>query len=63
MDLNLPSFIRRRLDSLCHAVKQRLHRWTKPDNPSLALNTALHLTRSNPELILENMLLRQQLSC
>jgi transposase InsO family protein len=33
----------------------------KPDNQDLVLNAATDLTRSKPELILENMLLRQQL--
>jgi putative transposase len=33
----------------------------KPDNQDLVLNAAMDLTRSKPELILENMLLRQQL--
>jgi len=43
------------------AVKQRLRQWTKPDNHTLVLNTALDLTRPKSELILENLLLRQQL--
>jgi transposase InsO family protein len=33
----------------------------KPTNHDLALNAAMDLTRSKPELILENLLLRQQL--
>ena len=61
MGLNLPSFIRRCLDSLCHDVKQRLRRWTKPDHQAFALNVVLDLTRSKSELVLENALLRQQL--
>ena len=61
MDLNLLSFIRRYLDSLCRAVKQRLRYWTKPDTQSLALNAVLDLGRSKSELVLENALLRQQL--
>jgi putative transposase len=61
MGLNLPSFIRRCLDSLCHYVKQRLRRWTKPDHQAFALNVVLDLTRSKSELVLENALLRQQL--
>ncbi len=61
MGLNLPSFIRRCLDSLCHDVKQRLRGWTKPDNQDCALNAVLDLTRSKSELVLENALLRQQL--
>jgi len=35
MGLNLLSFFRRCLDSLCQAAKRRLRRWTKPDNQSL----------------------------
>jgi hypothetical protein len=31
----------------------------KTDNHDLALNSAIDLTRNKPELILENMLLRQ----
>ena len=60
MGLNLPSFIRRCLDSLCHDVKQRLRRWTKPDHQGFALNVVLDLTRSKSELVLENALVRQQ---
>jgi putative transposase len=61
MGLSLPSFIRGCLDSLCHDVKQRLRRWTKPDNHDPVLNAAMDLTRTKSELLLENMLLRQQL--
>jgi transposase InsO family protein len=61
MDFILPSGIRRRLNSLRHAAKQLLRRWTKPDNQSLALNAVLDLSRSKSELLLENALLRQQL--
>ena len=55
------SFVRQSIDSLYQAAKQRLRRWTKPDNHDLVLNVAMDLTRSKPELVLENMLLRQQL--
>jgi putative transposase len=61
MDLNLPSVVRRRLDSLRRAVKQHLRRWTRPDSHSLAVNAVLDLARSKSELVLENALLRQQL--
>jgi putative transposase len=54
-------FVRKSIDSLCQAARQRLHKWTKPDNHDLPLNTALDLTRSKSELLLKNMLLRQQL--
>ena len=55
------AFVRQSIDSLCQAARQRLRRWTKPDNHALSLNAALDLTRSKSELLLENMLLRQQL--
>jgi putative transposase len=55
------SFLRRTIDSLFQATKQYFRRWTKPDNQDLVLNAAIDLTRSKEELILENMLLRQQL--
>jgi putative transposase len=48
-------------DSVCQAAKQRLRQWTKPQNHDPILNAALGLTRSKSELVLENMLLRQQL--
>jgi hypothetical protein len=55
------SFARKSIDSLRQSAKQRLRQWTKPGNHDLALNAAMDLTRGKPELILENMLLRQQL--
>jgi len=61
MNFSLFSFVRKNIDSLCQAAKQRLRQWPKPDNHALALNAALDLTHSKPELVLENMLLRQQL--
>lgn len=39
----------------------RFLRWTKPLSPSLPLGTLTDLSRSKPELIAENALLRQQL--
>ena len=61
MVLNLPSLIRSRLNALRRNLRQRLRRWTKPDNQSPALNAVLDLTRTKSELMLENALLRQQL--
>jgi hypothetical protein len=61
MNLSLFSFVRKGVDSLCQAAKQRLRGWTKPENHRPALNAVMDLTRSKPELILENMLLCQQL--
>jgi putative transposase len=55
------SFVRQSMDSLCQAARQLLRRWTKPDGHDLVLNTVLDLTRSKSELVLENMLLRQQM--
>jgi transposase InsO family protein len=61
MDFACFGFIQCWLYSLCHSVQQRLHRWVRPDSDSLAVGAALDLTRSKPELVLENALLRQQL--
>jgi hypothetical protein len=58
MDLKLSHLIPRCLNALCHAVKERLRRWTKPDSQSLALNAVWDLSRSKSELVLENALLR-----
>jgi putative transposase len=55
------NLIRQSVQSLFRVVKQRLRQWTKPDNHSLLINAALDLTRPKSELILENVLLRQQL--
>jgi hypothetical protein len=49
------------MESVCHAAKQRLRRWTKPDNYVPVLDAALDLTGTNSEVLLENMLLRRQL--
>jgi putative transposase len=38
-----------------------LRQWTKPSNDTPVLDAVLDLTRSKPELVLENALLRQQL--
>ena len=60
--MNSPLFsFTQSIGSLWQAVNRRFRQWTKPDNHSLALNTALDLTRSRLELMLENALLRQQL--
>ena len=61
MSLSPFPFVRQNIDTLCQAVKRHLRRWTKPDSHGLVLNTALDLTRSKPELVLENIFLRQQL--
>jgi hypothetical protein len=61
--MNLPFFslVHDYLHSLVQAVKRHLRQWTRPDNHDLVLHTALDLTRSKPELLWENVLLRQQL--
>jgi hypothetical protein len=53
------SLVRKSIVSLCQSAKQRLRQRMKPDNHHLGLNAAVDLTRSKPELVLENMLLRQ----
>ena len=47
--------------SFISLVRQLLRRRTNPNNDAPVLNTALDLTRSRTELVLENALLRQQL--
>jgi putative transposase len=61
MSSSLFSFVRKTGDSFCQAAKQCLRQWAKPNNHDLVLNAAMDLTRSKRELVLENMLLRQQL--
>jgi putative transposase len=61
MNFPLYSLVLRGKDTPWQAVKQRIRLWMKPDNHDLVLNAAMDLTRSTRELILENMLLRQQL--
>jgi putative transposase len=61
MNFALISLARDLMHSHFQAVKRHLRQWTKPDNQALVLSTALDVTRSKPELVLENMLLRQQL--
>jgi hypothetical protein len=55
------NFLRQIVHSFFQTVKQCLRQWAKPDNHTLALSTALDLTRPRSELVLENLLLRQQL--
>ena len=61
MNFSLFSLVHDYLHSLVQAVKRHLRQWTKPDNHDLVLNSALDLTCSKSELLLEIMLLRQQL--
>jgi putative transposase len=53
--------VQKSIDSLCQSVKHHLRQWTRPGNQALVLDTALDVTLSKSELLLENMLLRQQL--
>ena len=55
------SFLRQCFEFLLIEVTQYIQRWVKPSNPPLFAGTALDLTRSKTELILENAFLRQQL--
>jgi transposase InsO family protein len=61
MSFSLVSLARQGILLVCQALAQRLRRWTKPRNDAAVLNTAVDLTRSRTELVLENALLRQQL--
>ena len=54
-------FLRESTASVYQAVRERLHRWTKPDNHDPVLNAAMELTRTKSEPLLENMLIRQPL--
>jgi len=48
-------------EHILNAVTQHIQRWVKLENPYLFAGTALDLTRSKAELILENAFLPQQL--
>jgi hypothetical protein len=49
-------FLLQPLRSHLQAIKQRLRRWTKPENHTRALDVALDLTCSKSELMIENAL-------
>lgn len=55
------SFLRQCVEHILINVSQHIQRWVKPNNPYLFADTALDLTRSKTELILENTFLRHQL--
>jgi len=42
-------------------LQERIKLWTKPANPVLIIGILSALTRSRTDLVVENMLLRQQL--
>jgi transposase InsO family protein len=51
------SIVKRGLQGVSTAIA----RWTKPNSSTHALNTVVDLARSKPQLLAENLLLRQQL--
>ena len=57
----MASSLRQCFKYISNTVAQHTQQWVKPENPSLFANTALDLSRSKAELILENAFLRQQL--
>ena len=59
---SLFGLVRQILGSLCQVLLQPIRCWTKPDNHTPIPNAALDLTRPKSEVMLENALLRQQLS-
>jgi putative transposase len=60
--VNNPLFLfAQSIGSLWQAVNRRFRQWTKPISHTPVLDAVLDLTRSKPELVLENALLRQQL--
>jgi hypothetical protein len=61
MDITCFALIHCWLLTLCYSTKQCLRNWVRPRGDSLALGMALDLTRSKTQLVLENLLLRQQL--
>jgi len=62
MNRNFPrfSFVRQNIDSLCQAPNS-VFATGQTDNHAFVLNAAMDVTRSKPELMLEDALLRQQL--
>ena len=56
------NFLHQLAHSLRQAVEKRLRSWTRPENHGLVLNAALDFTRGRSELVMENALLRQQLT-
>ena len=61
MDFSFCSRVRQGIRSLCQAVIHPFRCWTKPNNDAHILNTALDVTRTRTELVIENAMLRQQL--
>ncbi len=61
MHRELPGLVKRGLKGFGVGVIQRLREWTKPDTHGMIGGAVADATRSKPELMLENALLRQQL--
>ncbi len=61
MHRELPGIVKRGLKGFGVGVIQRLREWTKPDTHGMIGGAVADATRSKPELMLENALLRQQL--
>ncbi len=53
--------VQRFIGSAVQAIRTHVSRWTKPASPTLVSGTIVDVARSKPELIVENVLLRQQL--
>ena len=60
MGFSLVSIVHQGVRCLFQTVKYLLRRWTKLRDDAPVLNTALDLTRSKTELVLENALFRKQ---
>ena len=61
MSSSLFSIVQQGIRFPCQALAQLLRQWTKLDNHAPTLNTAVDVTRSRTELVLENPPLREQL--
>jgi hypothetical protein len=58
----LPRFIQCGLGTFWSGCLEQVRKWTKPDNHGLIGGAVADATRNKAELMLENALLRQQLS-
>ncbi len=61
MVLKLLNRARQLVTTGVQVLQNRLRSWTKPPSTALALGSIHDLTRSKPQLGIENALLRQQL--
>jgi putative transposase len=53
--------VRQVLQSSLQFIQQKVRTWTKPNTLTVAVGALADMTRTKPELIAENALLRQQL--